>query len=44
MKKEDKIINNTNLSGTLEEYIVRDSSSFETIIKEKEMKLRDYGI
>ena len=36
-KKDDKIINNTNLSGNLEEYVVRDSSNFETIIIEKEI-------
>ena len=37
VKKDDKIINNTNLSGNIEEYMVRDNSSFETIIIEKEI-------
>jgi len=37
IKKEDKIINNTNLSGNVEDYVVRDNSDFETIIIEKEI-------
>ena len=37
VKKDDKIINNTNLSGSIEDYVVRDSSNFETIIIEKEI-------
>lgn len=34
-KKDDRIINMTELSGRVEDYVVRDKSSFETIIKEK---------
>ena len=37
VKKDDKIINITELSGNVEDYIVKDKSSFETIIKEKEI-------
>lgn len=37
VKKDDKIINITELSGNVEDYIVEDKSSFETIIKEKEI-------
>jgi len=37
VKKDDKIINNTNLSGNIEDYVVRDSSNFETVIIEKEI-------
>ena len=37
VKKDDRIINSTELSGNIEEYTVRDTSSFETIIKEKEI-------
>jgi len=37
VKKDDKIVNNTNLFGNIEDYIVRDSSNFETIIIEKEI-------
>lgn len=37
VKKDDVIINITNLSGNIEDYVVRDSSNFETIIKEKEI-------
>ena len=32
-----QIINTTNLSGNIEEYAVRDSSNFKTIIIEKEI-------
>ena len=35
--KNDKIINITELSGKIEDYIVKDRSSFETIIIEKEI-------
>lgn len=37
VKKDDRIINTTNLSGSIEDYVVRDRSNFETIIKEKEI-------
>ena len=37
IRKDDKIINTTNLSGNIEEYAVRDSSNFKTIIIEKEI-------
>ena len=37
VKKDDRIINITELSGRVEEYVVRDKSSFETIINEKEI-------
>jgi len=37
VKRGDKIINNTNLSGSIEDFGVRDSSNFETIIIEKEI-------
>jgi len=37
VQKDDKIINNTNLSGNIEDYVVRDRSNFETVIKEKEI-------
>ncbi len=37
VKKDDVLINTTNLSGNIEEYIVRDKSDFETKIKEKEI-------
>lgn len=37
VKKDDKIINITELSGNYEDYIVKDKSNFETIIKEKEI-------
>ena len=37
VKKDDKIINITELSGRVEDYIVKDRSSVETIIKEKEI-------
>lgn len=37
VKKDDKLVNNTNLSGNIEDYIVRDSSNFETMIIEKEI-------
>ena len=37
VKKDYKIINNTNLSGNIEDYVVRDSSNFETIIIQKEI-------
>lgn len=35
-KKDDKIINITELSGSIKEYVVKDKSSFETIVTEKE--------
>lgn len=37
VKKDDKIINVTELSGNIEEHVVTDKSSFETIIREKEI-------
>jgi len=37
VKKEDKLVNNTNLSGNIEEHVVIDNSNFETIIIEKEI-------
>lgn len=37
VKKDDRIINMTELSGRIEDYVARDKSSFETIIKEKEI-------
>ena len=37
VKKDDKIINTTNLSGNIEDYMVRDRGNFETIIIEKEI-------
>lgn len=37
VKKGDSIINTTQLSGNIEEHTVRDTSSFETIIQEKEI-------
>ena len=37
VKKDDKIINITELSGKIEDYVVKDKSSFETIITEKEI-------
>jgi len=37
VKKDERIINITELSGRVEEYVVRDKSSFETIINEKEI-------
>ena len=37
LKKDEKIINITELSGNYEDYLVKDKSSFETIIKEKEI-------
>ena len=37
IKKEEKIINITELSGKIEDYVVRDKSSFETLIIEKEI-------
>ena len=37
LKKDDKIINITELSGKVEDYLVRDKSSFETIINEKKI-------
>ena len=37
VNKDDKIINITELSGRIVDYIVKDRSSFETIIKEKEI-------
>lgn len=38
VKKNDKIVNNTNLYGNIEDYVVRDRSTFETIIFEKEIQ------
>ena len=37
LKKDDKVINITELSGEVEDYVVRDKSSFETIITEKKI-------
>ena len=37
VKKDEIIINNTKLYGNVEDYIVKDSSIFETIIVEKEI-------
>ena len=37
VNKDDKIINTTELSGKIEDYIVEDKSSFETIITQKEI-------
>lgn len=37
VKKDDRIINITELYGEIEEYVVKDKSSLETIIKEKEI-------
>ena len=37
VNKDDKIINITELSGNIEDYVVKDKSSFETIIREKEI-------
>ena len=37
VNKNDKIINTTELSGKIEEYVVRDKSIFETVIIEKEI-------
>lgn len=37
VKKNDKIINNTNLYGNIEDYVVKDRSNFETVIFEKEI-------
>lgn len=37
VKKDEKILNITELSGKVEDYIVKDKSSFETIIEEKEI-------
>lgn len=36
VKKDDRIVNITELSGIVEDYVVKDKSSFETIITEKE--------
>lgn len=37
VKKDEKILNVTELSGKVEDYIVTDKSNFETIIEEKEI-------
>ena len=37
IKKDEKIINITELSGKIEDYVVRDKSSFETLITQKEI-------
>lgn len=37
VRKNNKIINNTNLSGNIEDYVIRDRSNCETIILEKEI-------
>ena len=37
VKNNEKIINITELSGNIEEYVIKDKSEFETIIKEKEI-------
>ena len=37
VKKDDIIINKSNLSGNIEEYVVRDSSNYETKIIQKEI-------
>lgn len=36
VKKNDKIINKTEISGNIEDEIIKDTATFETIIKEKE--------
>ena len=37
VNKDDKVINATELSGKIEDYVVRDKSTFETIITQKEI-------
>ena len=37
VKKDDRIINITELYGKVEDYVVKDKSTFETIINEKEI-------